>query len=168
MKCDQCENSASVHLTQVLNGKMQKLHLCEACAQKMGVGQGSSFSMSDLLLGKGVGEPLSGGQIAKTCPECGWTLRKVKKVGRLGCPGCYRAFEEELETLLKSIHRETRHRGRRPQHLEQKMNLRDQVETLEAGIASAIEAEEYEKAAAFRDELKQLRAQAAEEASHDD
>ncbi|MDF3128654.1 excinuclease ABC subunit B [Kiritimatiellaeota bacterium B1221] len=147
---------------------MQKLHLCEACAQKMGVGQGSAFSMSDLLLGQGVGAPLSTANSAKTCQECGWTLRKVKKVGRLGCSGCYQAFEEEIETLLKSIHRATRHRGRRPQHLAQKLLLRDQIEKLEAGIAASIAAEAYEQAAAFRDELRQLKAQEMEGTVHDD
>ncbi|MGA0333473.1 MAG: UvrB/UvrC motif-containing protein [Kiritimatiellia bacterium] len=159
MKCDQCNNPASVHLTQVLDGKMQKLHLCESCAQKMGVGQGATFSMSDLLLGKGIAAPLSTSGGLKSCPECGWTLRKLKKVGRLGCPGCYRAFAEELEGVLESIHQSTRHRGRRPRHMEQKISLRDHMETLEAGIAEAVANEEYEKAAKFRDELRQLKAE---------
>lgn len=169
MKCDQCDNPASVHLTQVLNGKMQKLHLCESCAQKMGVGQGATFSMSDLLLGKGVAEPLARAGGHKSCPDCGWTLRKLKKVGRLGCPGCYRAFAEEIETVLQSIHQATRHRGRHPQHLERKLNLRDRIETLEAGIAAAVADEAYEKAAGYRDELRKLKLQLVEErAPHDD
>lgn len=123
--------------------------------------------MSDLLLGQGIAEPLSGGNASKACPECGWTLRKVKKVGRLGCPGCYRAFSEEIENVLQSIHHATRHRGRRPKHLEQKLHVRDKIETLQAGIASAIAAEEYEKAATFRDELSQLKQQTGEAGRND-
>jgi len=168
MKCDQCDKTASVHLTQVLEGKMQKLHLCESCAQEMGVGQGSSFSMSDLLLGKGVAEPLSRSGGNKTCSECGWSLRKLKKVGRLGCPGCYEAFAEEIENVLESIHQSTRHRGRYPRHLEKKISLRDRLETLEAAIAAAIADEEYEKAAGFRDEVHQIKQEMSEEAAHDD
>lgn len=158
MKCEQCDNQASVHLTQVLNGKMQKLHLCESCAQKMGVGQGATFSMSDLLLGKGIAEPLgrSGGQ--KSCPECGWSLRKLKKTGRMGCPGCYTAFHAEIEEVLASIHQETRHRGRCPRHLTHKISLRDRMESLAFQLEQEIEEEAYEKAAATRDELKQVQA----------
>ncbi|WFB34910.1 excinuclease ABC subunit B [Kiritimatiellota bacterium B12222] len=135
---------------------MQKLHLCEKCAQSMGVGQGASFSMSDILLGKGAGEPLTRSGGSKSCPSCGWTMRQVKKVGRMGCPDCYDTFEVEIKNVLSSIHQATRHVGRRPKHLEQKLSLRDRQETLEAAIARAIEMEAYEEAAAYRDELKSL------------
>jgi protein arginine kinase activator len=169
MKCDHCDNPASVHLTQVLNGKMQKLHLCDSCAQKMGVGQGATFSMSDLLLGQGVAEPLSraGGQ--KSCRDCGWTLRKLKKTGRMGCPGCYDAFHDEIENVLASIHQKTRHYGRTPRHLAQKLSLRDMIETLEFKLSQEIAGEHYENAAAIRDELKKLQEKMQGElTSHDD
>lgn len=169
MKCDQCENPASVHLTQVLNGKMQKLHLCESCAQEMGVGQGAEFSMSDLLLGKGVAEPLASYGGNHSCPACGWSLRKLKKVGRMGCPECYKSFEVEIKTILQSIHKSTRHTGRTPKHLQQKLSLRDKLETLQAGIADAVDTEEYEKAAELRDELKKLESRFSEvKRPHDD
>jgi len=169
MKCDKCENPASVHLTQVLNGNMQKLHLCESCSQEMGVGQGAAFSMSDLLLGKGIAEPLSNVVSNRSCSSCGWSLRKIQKSGRLGCPDCYRNFSEEVQPILQSIHQSTRHTGRRPKHLEHKLKLRDQIETLQAGIASVIEAEDYETAARLRDELKVLTNQESPKVdAHDD
>lgn len=168
MKCDRCEKPASVHLTQVLNGKMQKLHLCDSCAQTMGVGQGATFSMSDLLLGQGIGEPLTRPGGYKTCGDCGWTLRKLKKTGRMGCPGCYTAFQEEIENVLASIHQATRHQGRRPRHLTRKLDLRDRIESLEARLAKEVAHEHYEQAAALRDEIRQLQVKLQTEAgAHD-
>ena len=38
MRCEQCgEREATVHLTQLLNGEMNKLHLCQDCAGKNGI-----------------------------------------------------------------------------------------------------------------------------------
>ena len=36
MKCEFCnENNATIHLTQVVDGSMKKLNLCQSCAEKM-------------------------------------------------------------------------------------------------------------------------------------
>ena len=38
MKCDICkEREATVHLTEVINDRVTKLHLCEECAREKGV-----------------------------------------------------------------------------------------------------------------------------------
>ena len=38
MLCQNChKNEATVHLTQIVDGKVAKFHLCEACAEKKGV-----------------------------------------------------------------------------------------------------------------------------------
>ena len=38
MNCDVCqENDATVYLTQIVKGKMQKVNLCEECAKQKGV-----------------------------------------------------------------------------------------------------------------------------------
>lgn len=155
MKCDRCDKEATVHLTQVLNGKMKKLHLCESCSGEMGVGQGG-FNMSDVLLGKGVAQPLAGAPGNRACPECGWTLRKLRKKGRLGCPACYEAFEKEVKGILHSIHQATRHTGREPKGRGGKLSLRNRLDVLRSRITEAVAEEAYEKAAAYRDELKQL------------
>ena len=34
MKCQICENPASVHLTEVVNNKKRALYLCEKCARE--------------------------------------------------------------------------------------------------------------------------------------
>jgi len=37
MKCDQCEQEATVHELRVVGGKKVERHLCERCARKQGI-----------------------------------------------------------------------------------------------------------------------------------
>ena len=54
MLCDVCKcNDASVFLTQILEGKMQKVNLCDACSKEKGVQDPTGFALADLLLGIG-------------------------------------------------------------------------------------------------------------------
>ena len=51
LKCDLCTNPATVHLTQIVNNKVHKVDLCEACAQAKGVTDLSGFSRHQLCNG---------------------------------------------------------------------------------------------------------------------
>ena len=37
INCDICTKLATVHLTQIVNGKIHKIDLCETCAKEKGV-----------------------------------------------------------------------------------------------------------------------------------
>lgn len=158
MLCCICkEREANVHYTQIEEGKMQKVDLCEECAKTKGVNDPASFSMADLLLGLGASaeiEEAAGGTELK-CPRCGFTQADFKKAGRLGCPECYKTFAEPLGGLLKTMHKGTRHVGKVPESLRQTRDLSDRVKALEKRLAKAIESEDFEEAALLRDELKQ-------------
>ena len=52
LKCDLCSKPATVHLTQIVNSKIHKVDLCEACAQAKGVTDPSGFSLADLPEGR--------------------------------------------------------------------------------------------------------------------
>lgn len=134
---------------------MKKLHLCESCSGEIGVGKGG-FNMSDVLLGKGITKPLAGAPANRACSECGWTLRKLRKKGRLGCPACYEAFEKEIKGVLFSIHHATEHQGRAPKVVGGQLSVKNRLDDLRCRITEAVAEEAYEKAAAFRDELQQL------------
>ena len=161
MLCSICkENEATVHLTQIADGKMQKVDLCEECAKTKGVNDPTSFHQVDLVLGLGASQEIeqaSGGLEVK-CPRCGFTQADFKKAGRLGCPDCYRTFAEGLEGLLKSMHKGTRHVGKVPANMRQSRDLSDRLKTLQKQLAEAIEAEDFEQAALLRDEIKQTTA----------
>ena len=49
MKCHHCDNQATVHLTQILNGQMHKMDLCETCAQANGVTNPENLSIGNFM-----------------------------------------------------------------------------------------------------------------------
>ena len=49
MKCHHCDKQATVHLTQILNGQMHKMDLCESCAQAKGVTNPENLSIGSLM-----------------------------------------------------------------------------------------------------------------------
>ena len=161
MLCDICKkNVATVHLTQMVEGKTKKVDLCEACSKEKGVDDPTGFSLADLLLGLGAAQEIeqsSGGGEIK-CPHCGFTQADFKKAGRLGCPACYRTFADGLEGLLKSMHKGTKHVGKVPEGLRQNHDLTERLKTLQKKLSKAVEDENFEQAALLRDEIKQMNA----------
>jgi protein arginine kinase activator len=81
-------NDAAVFLTQIVDGKMQKVNLCEGCSKEKGVQDPTGFALADLLLGIGAAEK-SKRRVEHALPVCGFTQADFKKTGRLGCSSCY-------------------------------------------------------------------------------
>ena len=165
MLCDICKkNVATVHLTQMVEGKTKKVDLCEACSKEKGVDDPTGFSLADLLLGLGAAQEIeqasAGGEIK--CPHCGFTQADFKKAGRLGCSECYKVFAEGLESLLKTMHKGTKHLGKVPQVFRQSQDLADKLKSLQKKLEKAITNEDFETAATLRDEVKALKAQMTE------
>jgi len=161
MLCCICkEKEATVHLTQIAGDKMQKVDLCEECAKTKGVNDPTGFSLADLLLGLGASQEIeqASGGVEIKCPRCGFTQADFKKAGRLGCPECYQSFADALQGLLKSMHKGTHHVGKVPESLRHSRDLSDRLKGLQKRLAKAIEDENFEQAAALRDEIKQMTA----------
>jgi protein arginine kinase activator len=161
MLCSICnEKTATVHLTQIVGDKMQKLDLCEDCAKAKGINDPTSFGLADLdlVLGLGASQEIeqAAGGVELKCPRCGFTQADFKKSGRLGCPECYHTFAEGLGGLLKTMHKGTRHTGKAPEALRQSRDLSDRLKTLQAKLAKAVKDEDFEQAAILRDEIKRM------------
>ena len=157
MQCCVCkEKPATVHLTQIVGEKMQKLDLCEDCAKAKGVNDPTSFAMADLMLGLGASQELEQATsgVETKCVRCGFSQADFKKSGRLGCPECYKTFAEGLSGLLKTMHKGTRHTGKTPEALRQTRESVDRLKSLQKKLAKAIGEEDYETAATLRDEIK--------------
>jgi protein arginine kinase activator len=156
MLCCVCkEKEAKVHLTQIVGDKMQKVDLCEGCAAQKGVNDPATFSLADLLLGLGATQEMEqagGGELK--CANCGFTQADFKKAGRLGCSECYTTFSEGLEGLLKTMHKGTKHVGKVPQAMQQSRELSDRLKSLQKKLDKAVAEENFEQAAAMRDEIK--------------
>src|SRR5258708_18854836 len=154
LKCDICSKPATVHLTQIVNSKIHKVDLCEACAQAKGVTDPSGSSLADLLL-KASLTPEPAGDAR--CESCGFTSQDFKKTGRFGCPSCYDHFGAILEPMLETMHKGRSHTGKVPQRALARTSLYERLTRLETDLDSAIKAERYEDAARYRDEISQVR-----------
>jgi protein arginine kinase activator len=164
MKCDFCESKATVFLTQLVEGQMKKMSLCETCAKERGVTDPTGFSLADLLLsgmagGLGVASESqfaasSGGN--KTCPACGFTLDDLRRVRRFGCAECYTAFREEIAPMLRGMHKGASHVGKVPEGLMALQFKHQRLQDLRSRLEQAVASENYEEAAGIRDEIHTL------------
>ena len=155
LKCDLCANPATVHLTQIVNNKVHKVDLCEACAQAKGVTDPSGFSLADLLLKASLNPeaPTAG----RKCEQCGFTQNDFKKIGRFGCPQCYSTFSALVDPMLDNMHKGTAHAGKIPERALERKSIHERITELEASLDKAVKSELYEDAARCRDEINQLK-----------
>ncbi|OWK35987.1 UvrB/UvrC motif-containing protein [Fimbriiglobus ruber] len=153
MKCQYCDQPATVHLTDIVNKKKREVHLCEACAREHQlIPEGPSPQLNlQALVHLIMGQPAAADPAGLTCPTCGLQYAAFRADGRLGCPADYDAFRPALEPLLDRIHRATRHQGKTPRAEPRRVELaalRDQ-------LREAVVAENYEEAATLRDRIRQ-------------
>jgi protein arginine kinase activator len=158
MQCDACQSEeATVFLTQIVNGKMQKVNLCPVCAKAKGVDDPAGFQLTDLLLGLGASKDVESPANQHKCPVCGFTQTDLKKTGRLGCSHCYEVFAEPVRAMLKSMHKGTKHVGKAPAGHKIARELKQALASMESDLAEAVRSEDYEKAAHLRDRIRDLR-----------
>lgn len=161
MKCECChEEEATIHLTQVIDGTMKKLNLCQDCAQNSGIDLNSPISITDILLGLGTQLPSNSPkseELDLSCSRCQMTRTEFKKSARLGCPECYTAFMGELNALTKAMHHSGQHVGKIPARQGNEARITAQIAALQTDIESAIAKEQYEVAANLRDKIKALK-----------
>jgi protein arginine kinase activator len=159
MFCDVCKSKeATVFLTQIVEGKMQKVNLCESCSKEKGVNDPMGFALADLLLGLGAAQEIEKNPAGVRCPVCGFSQADFKKTGRLGCSSCYEAFTEGLAGMLKNMHRGLIHTGKVPARLALARRRTQELTRLESALAKAIAEEHFEEAAALRDQIRELTA----------
>src|SRR4029078_12975303 len=160
MLCYICKTHvATVHLTQMVEGKTKKVDLCEACSKEKGVDDPTGFSLADLLLGLGAAQEIAQASpgVELRCAACGFSQADFKKAGRLGCAECYTTFAEGLEGLLKTMHNGTKHGGKLPQVMKRSHGLSDRLKNLQKKLEKAISDEDFETAVHLRDEINQVK-----------
>jgi protein arginine kinase activator len=157
MLCKQ--NEATVHLTEMAEGKIKKVDLCEECYQAKGMDNPTSFGCADLVMGLGAAQELAPAlpSTELKCPACGYAQGDFKKSGRFGCAECYETFAEGLEGLLKNMHKGVRHLGKVPRSAQQSEHLQETLRGLQKALAEAVANEQYERAAELRDQLRALK-----------
>lgn len=169
MMCDECGiRPAVVHLTTIVGGEVQEKNLCSACMakiQKQMPGNMNLDGLAGLLSGffqsaqSGNNKEESEAESSLKCPNCGLSYATFQKTGLLGCAQCYQAFREPLEVILKRIHGNTQHTGRVPRQGNSSIGAQLQIDQLKRKLAQAVATEEYETAAALRDQIRALQKQ---------
>ena len=161
MTCDQCgENDAVVHLTQIENNEMNVVHLCEACAAERGLDTGtepSGLPLTDFLAEMAGGPTPARPSSDERCGFCGLSFEDFRETGRLGCPQCWTTFAGHLKGLTRRIHGDALHQGKvylPPDPTESDRERR--LGALRDKLDRAVSAEDFERAAEIRDEIREL------------
>lgn len=159
MICQFCKkNVATVHLTELVEGEKQEVHLCEQCARKKGLSFKSQLSLQDLLSGlmEKKLEKIPEEILSMKCPTCGLTFRQFRETGRFGCPRDYQVFQDGLAPLLERIHGSTKHIGKMPKKIDSDAAKERALLDLRSQLEEAVHREEYERAAQLRDRIRKV------------
>src|SRR5690349_1753427 len=151
MKCDNCNKQATVHLTEIKNGKKLEKHLCEQCAaQNEGVPVKSHTPINELLTNFVLAHSGLTKEAGAACEQCGITWTEFRTSGLLGCEHDYTLFEKDLTPLLQRAHENgTHHVGKVPARrggtgVPAKRSV--DVARLRKELDRAVQAEDYERA----------------------
>jgi protein arginine kinase activator len=161
MKCQSCSSPATVHLTKIVDGQKEVVHLCERCAEgQQLISANQELDLHGIvqnMIGQHVGQ-LTDELARLTCPVCGVKYMEFRAEGRLGCPHDYTVFRNPLEPLLQRIHRAVRHVGKAPRHRRLSAAQEAELVELRKQLRMAVSAEEYEEAGRLRDLIRQKEA----------
>ena len=192
MLCQKCnKNEANVKYTEIINGEKKEMMLCEECSHELGL-DNMNFSMpidfSSFFGGLLDDEynsheymPLFQKVKELRCNNCNMTYDDFINQGKLGCEECYNVFSKKIDNILKRLHGDNKHTGRKPvnnnvgvnAHIDpQNMAYKckneksvgvgvpddphNKLEQLQKDLKKAIAEERYEDAAKIRDEIKKL------------
>jgi protein arginine kinase activator len=160
MLCDSCKERDSVVTLTTSNAQgVTELHLCEKCAAERGIETqltAPKQPLTDFILAVQKQLPTTMLESSR-CSFCSGTLRDFKNSGRLGCAYCYATFESSLRDLLRRVHGNSRHQGKRYQPPQPVVAEGATVlSELRDRLRRAIEQEQFEEAARLRDQIKVL------------
>lgn len=101
----------------------------------------------------------------RKCPRCGISLREIQIAMKFGCGECYKFFDRKsIEKIIAACQNgQTIHIGKKPGSCKKldknKILLLDPIkerDDLKKTLKTAIEEEDFERAAIIRDKLKEL------------
>lgn len=160
--CEECGEKEAVYTISVMmGGEVTQKHLCADCMARMNMSlaAGNVKHLLSAIMSAISGTVESAAQQAQddvVCPNCQTSLGQFTRSGRLGCPGCYRAFQTQLTTMLQQIHGHVQHAGRKPLNTEDAQRRRTRHEELTRQMEQAVAAEDFETAAILRDRIREL------------
>ena len=175
MKCEACaKREAPVAYTHIVDDVKKTQFVCSVCAGEKAPDaparpKSQAQDVPELVKETKVELPNIEGSDevgGLACTGCGMGYDEFKKAGRLGCHECYRAFELQLERLLKRIHGASQHLGKGPivaqpeaaelPARDSQPSSADHLDQLRDELAKAVSDEAFEEAAQLRDRIREL------------
>lgn len=165
MVCQECKKRpATVHISKVVQNRSEEYHYCESCARERGdlelvmdPGQALQKMLASFAFGV---MPEAVPQL--TCGVCGQTYESFRQTGRLGCPSCYREFEQALGPVIRRVQGSERHVGKIPKRKGKHVMAHRRLQELRTQLDRLVAREQYEQAAQVRDQIHALEHELAE------
>ncbi|MEO0085472.1 MAG: UvrB/UvrC motif-containing protein [candidate division WOR-3 bacterium] len=154
--CDICaKNDATLKVNQVdSEGRKTELWVCADCARQRGFTGAEELKADVAEVLAELQSRVDDKDNSLVCPSCRMTYAEFKRLGRVGCARCYDAFHDRLVPLVRRIHGAVQHVGRTTRSGRKRAQERLTLERLRTDLKQAIEGEDYERAAALRDQLR--------------
>ncbi len=146
LECAQCKRRAHIIYKEVKNGRIDSCRMCSMCPilqTKIGVPVDCAIK-----------EP-SDPNNTQTCQSCQTCLTNLTIGETVRCSKCYEVFEEHLTKELSEIARTPIHLGKTPD-LFKNEDATKKLDSLQSALTEALTIENYERAAALRDQIKTL------------
>jgi len=162
-QCDVCgKNAATMKVSQVgKDGKAIEISVCTDCAREKGFTDIEKLTANAAEIIADLKQSVDEADAKLVCPACGFSYAEFKRQGRLGCGKCYEAFHDQIVPLVRRIHGAVQHVGRTATGGRKQAQVKMTVQKLRDALASAIQGEDYEKAAVVRDQLRRAEEEAA-------
>ena len=154
-KCDSCgEKPATIKVRQVnKDGTSTEVEVCADCAKEKGISGVETIKIDVTKVLDEIRSKVDEEDKKLVCEGCGMSFAEFKRQGRLGCSTCYTSFVERLEPIVRRIQGAGQHVGKTTKSGRKKARERMSVRRLREDLKTAIQDEDYEKAAELRDQL---------------
>ena len=155
--CDLCgKGEATMKVSQLdKEGRVTEIAVCAECARQRGFAEVEKLKANAAEILTELKTRIDEGDSRLVCRSCGLSYAEFKRLGRLGCADCYVSFHDELLPLIRRIHDAVQHVGRTASGGRKQAQMKMNVQRLREALSGAIQDEDYEKAAALRDQLRQ-------------
>lgn len=183
--CQLCPSpQATVHLTELsADGTRSEVHVCRECVARLGLALDNPPPLAPLLVQiqamVQAGEAVESVSVpapadGEACPHCGLEFTAYAQSNLFGCADCYHTFAPQVAELVQRYHGATRHVGRVPGGMTSTAPIDDEIllaqraaeqrliakhsarHSLTLALAEAVAREQFERAAALRDQLATL------------
>jgi len=154
--CDLCgKNEATMRVRRVdKDNPAEEIAVCADCARQRGFSEVETLKANAAEIIAELKARIEERDAKIICRNCGMSYADFKRQARLGCAECYSSFHDELVPLVRRIHGAVQHVGRTASGGRKQAQVKMNVQKLREALSSAIQGEDYEKAAALRDQLR--------------